>query len=153
MLSRRWGKKNCSSLKFEDTGNDNFQIEKKKGCSDMPLDFKIVQVLRHFLDLKENCHLLETMAVVTCKLVHAMPLYFSLLLCIQNLAGYFGIYEDKVPRWASFMYFSSVPRICLSRLFTEILSILLPHQRGLQFKSQTPVPVYCRTDRICGYSR
>lgn len=107
-----------------------------------------------FVDLKENCHLLlEAMTVVTCKWVHTMCSYFSALVTAQNLAGYFGIYEHKVSQQTISMNLSSVTCISQSMLFTKMLYVLLPHQRGLQFKSQTPIPAYWSNDRICGCNR
>jgi len=77
--------------------------------------------------------------------------YFSALVIVQDFAVYFGIYEHKVSQNITSTNLCSVTCICQSMLFIAIL--LLPQQRGLQFKSQTPVSAYWRNDRICGYNR
>lgn len=62
-------------------------------------------IFKVFVDLKENCHRpLEAMTVATCKWVHKMYSYFSALVTVQNVAGYFGIYmsmksPNRQPPW------------------------------------------------------
>lgn len=131
-----------------------FRWQKKRRLFRYALELRNNLTFKIFVDLKEKCHLLlKATTVVTCKWVRMMYSYFSALVTVQNLAGCFGIYEHKASQQTTSMNLSSVACICQSTLFSEILYTLLPHQRGLQFKSQTSIPAYWRNDGISGFNR